>query len=282
MLLRLEDGVNKTALLVLAVLAGCKEAPTPSVDCTGPDGPVLSGEAVEFTVAVTEGGDDPSIEWALSDFPDGSTANLLDSDESTSTLLADVPGNYIVVVTVDVDGQTASCETSAEVIDDVDTDTDTDLDTDTDTELDTEGLADGLRVELSWLLDGDDLDIHLLRADGEIRTDGDCYYSNCVAGGTPLDWGVEGDTTDNPSLLGDSQSVGPEVIEIEAPEDLNYTVVVHDYAGQAPDMDVLNSVTVTVWMDGVEVYTDTRRVSGEGSEDPFVMFNPIQGTATPL
>jgi hypothetical protein len=93
--------------------------------------------------------------------------------------------------------------------------------------------------ELTWETPGDadefdtgtnrgtDLDLHLLR--GKLAGNGsdsprwndqffpsDCYYQNCTA--TPVDWGVQGDINDNPSLdRDDIDGGGPEQVNIRRP-----------------------------------------------------------------
>ena len=53
------------------------------------------------------------------------------------------------------------------------------------------------------------MDLHLVAPGGVPRTDTDCYFETCVGGGS--DWGVVGESSDDPALdLDDIDNTGPE------------------------------------------------------------------------
>jgi uncharacterized protein YfaP (DUF2135 family) len=138
-----------------------------------------------------------------------------------------------------------------------------------------------LVVDMFWSTSGDDFDLHLLAPGGTLRTDTDCYFSNCA--GSPivghLDWGVVGETEDDPTLVADDISgTGPERITIEEPADGTYTVVVHDYPGSS--MTSANEVTVVISLYGDEVWRDTQLISGEDSDTTFAEIHIPEGTVS--
>lgn len=138
--------------------------------------------------------------------------------------------------------------------------------------------AQDLWVEMFWTQSGDDMDLHLLRQGGALETNGDCYYLNC-ANGSP-EWGSAG-PADNPRLdLDDIDFVGPENINITEPVNEKYTVVVHDYPGST--FQGGNNVTVRIVLNGNEVWTDTRTISGENSYTYFAEIDWTTGTVTTL
>jgi hypothetical protein len=143
--------------------------------------------------------------------------------------------------------------------------------------------AEALWVEMFWENSGDDMDLHLLAPGGVIETDTDCYYGNCTPGSWTggLDWGTIGDTSDDPTLdLDDISLTGPENINIEAPEDSTYTVVVHDYPGSV--FEPANAVTINIYLNGSLEWTETRMISGEDSYTDFASIDVAAGEINPL
>ena len=101
-----------------------------------------------------------------------------------------------------------------------------------------------LRVTLSWDGNGEDFELHLLRAGGRIN-DGinDCTWKSCIGDG--LDWGVAKNTQDNPKKDVDNTKVyGPENIFLQAPPPGKYTVMVEHWGGGRPTAS--GNVTVNV------------------------------------
>ena len=92
---------------------------------------------------------------------------------------------------------------------------------------------DDLAVKLLWNNKNSDIDLHLIRQDGSFGDNqSDCYYWNCSPqySGERPDWGVEGDTKDDPFLdIDNTDGIGPETVTINKPENGTYTVTVHAY-----------------------------------------------------
>jgi len=106
-------------------------------------------------------------------------------------------------------------------------------------------------VELSWDLPDVDLDLHLIRPGGSYYSSDDCYFGN------PLpDWGIEGDSSDDPYLSLDSEdAAAPETIVLERPEEGIYEVYVH-YFNSRNAQEIYATPTVTVTAEGQIVATD--------------------------
>ncbi len=198
-----------------------------------------------------------SYSWVMTP-PAGSAAILSSYTSTTPNITLDIAGTYSGELTVsNTSNQSDSCTQSIEAI-----------------------PGTQLSIEIFWS-QPDDMDLHLLQANdgsgnaGEPRTDGDCYYNNCVPGGwspTP-DWGVSGVTTDNPSLdLDDINGTGPELINLEAPAqspyDGWYIVFVHDYPGTV-DGYTQTDVTMNIYISGVLGQTYTFGMATE-DEDYYV------------
>ena len=103
-----------------------------------------------------------------------------------------------------------------------------------------------LNVRLVWGTQNTDLDLHLVRNDGELNSSDDCYYGNCgpvnELGTSGLDWGVTGVAADNPLLdVDDTEEGGPENIFLHRAADGFYDVYVHYFEGFAetyPEIEV--------------------------------------------
>jgi uncharacterized protein YfaP (DUF2135 family) len=92
---------------------------------------------------------------------------------------------------------------------------------------------DDLIVKMIWNNKNSDVDLHLISPGGSYgdkKTD--CYFYNCSPqyDGKRPDWGVKGDTKDDPFLDFDNTSgVGPETVSINKPMNGVYKVVVQTY-----------------------------------------------------
>ena len=93
---------------------------------------------------------------------------------------------------------------------------------------------DGLRVELTRQEDEPDVDLHLLNptgnqsprgATGYFNSPNDCFFANLAP-----DWGVLGQTVDNPRLsLDDTTGFGPEDISLPRPQAGHFRLGAHYY-----------------------------------------------------
>lgn len=131
-----------------------------------------------------------------------------------------------------------------------------------------------LWVELFWS-NVDDLDLHLVQGGSAMRSGGDCYYGNCING---LAWDSAG-TADDPYLdLDDIHGLGPENINIAAPSNSTYRVVVHDFPGTS--FTGANSFTVRVYLEGALALEAVRSVSGEDATVDVALIDLTSATPT--
>jgi hypothetical protein len=137
--------------------------------------------------------------------------------------------------------------------------------------------AADLWVEMFWAERGDDMDLHLVRGTGSLRTNQDCYYQNCVGSG--LSWGPAGASGDPVLDLDDVPGRGPENINIDLPENTQYHVWVHDYPGSTYRDP--NEVTVRIYLGGVLTWEDTRPITGEDQDVRFATIDWATRTVTP-
>ena len=197
-------------------------------------------------------------DWTLVALPSGSSSSMPPGESIRSPFVPDMAGNYVAeLVVVNEDGvESEPCGTTLQA-----------------------EPGEALWVEMFWESSGDDMDLHLLAPGGALRTETDCYYANCAY--SALDWGVSGNTLDDPALdLDDISGTGPENINIEEPEDAVYTVVVHDYPGSS--FSPGNMVTINIYLDGALEWTDSRLISGEDTNTYFAEIDAATGTVTSL
>ena len=200
--------------------------------------------------------------WELIAQPAGSSATLpFNTANSVPGFYADLAGVYTAQLTVTNQiGLSDSCVVTLESM-----------------------PTQDLWVEMYWE-QVDDMDLHLVAPGGSYDDwTTDCNYSNCVNGGP--DWGILGDSSDDPSLdLDDIDGLGPENINIYNPQATGaYTVYVHDYTGSAPS-DTLgpNNVTVNVYLNGSQAWSATKAITDDGSVTPFCEINWGTLSVTPL
>ena len=109
-----------------------------------------------------------------------------------------------------------------------------------------------LELTLKWDLKDVDLDLHLVRPGGAYYSDvDDCFFGN------PLpDWGVPGESSDDPHLVADSEgSPAPEIIQMEGPEEGVFEVFVH-YFSSRDAKDIYATPTLTVSAEGQVLSVD--------------------------
>jgi hypothetical protein len=240
-------------------------APTegPVADCVVSPNPVQP----PFEAATWDGrgsySTDSTIEtytWLLESKPTGSATTMPGGNSARrGDFIPDLAGEYVGRLTVtDANGLSDSCTAILDAV-----------------------PIENLWIEMYWSEPSDDMDLHLLRNNASLESRNDCYFMNCV--GSPLEWGDSG-SDDNPILdLDDIYGVGPENINITEPSSGIYTIVVHDYVGSTyPDFTGQNRVTVNVYIDGTLKWTDTRRISGNGSYVSFAEISWPDGAITSL
>lgn len=270
------------ALAVIGLSSGCSDYnlvhPDQQVDPPQPGFPVAVCDVTPnpvtppFQAATWDGSGsyDPdglalTYSWQLVSQPAGSAVSL-PSGSPDNPLLAgftpDLAGDYVGELTVTNEhGNTATCQATL-----------------------TATPTQDMWVEMYWQYSGDDMDLHLLAPGGSLRTDQDCYYANCVDygyGWGTLDWGQQGFAGDDPRLdLDDIPGTGPENINIDQPADGVYTVVVNDYPGSVYTAG--NDVTVNIYLGGSLVWTDTRTITGENSDNFYAKIDWATKTVTGL
>lgn len=210
-----------------------------------------------------EGSYDPTglaitdYDWNLVSVPVGSRATLADGEAVIPGFLPDVPGTFVaqLVVTNELGQVSEPCETTLESV-----------------------TLFQLWIYIHWATAADDMDLHLVRPGGELETEGDCYYANCI--GTLPDWGVEGDIADDPELIADDvKGIGPEVIRVFTPEPGDFEIYVQDYPGSSflgP-----NDVSIYVYIAGELAWSDVRDFSSaEGHYENFASVSFPSGVVT--
>ena len=140
-------------------------------------------------------------------------------------------------------------------------------------------------IEVTWNVEGDDMDLHLLAPGGSLTDSAtDCYYLTCKESSFErIDWGVVGETSDDPTLnMDDISGTGPEVISLPEPAPGTYTVVVHDYGFSPSEFEEGTEVSVRIFLDGVLEVSDTRVITGEGVYQAFAEIVVSEDSEAPL
>lgn len=104
-------------------------------------------------------------------------------------------------------------------------------------EITTDACETDIRVTLTWDALGRDFELHLVQDAGRINDDAtDCTWTSCI--GHSPDWGVVGDSRDDPSKdVDNTGSHGPENIFLERASAGSYTVMVEHWGAGDPRAD---------------------------------------------
>ncbi len=172
-------------------------------------------------------------EWALTDWPNGSSASLTDTVGDNVEVFFDIAGEYEVQLSVtneySISSAPAKYRVNAIPVDDI-------------------------HVELLWDTSSADLDLHMLNGtDAEffIEPDDVCYCNPSP------NWGQATSSDDDPRLdLDDLSGYGPENINILHPQDGEYPVRVHYFDDNG---DGVVTATVRFYLNG-ELDTEVSKV----------------------
>lgn len=208
--------VNKAPVATIAPLGNAAPGQTVTLDGSGSADP---------------DGDAPlTHKWTIRSKPLASTTSIAAPDQATTqmTLDATVPGAYEVQLDVtDATGAKSCTPAKATLV---------------------ASPAQKLLVELFWDNAGTDLDLHVLRNPMALlnTVPDDCFYQNR----TP-DWGMTGDSTDDPALVRDALTgYGPEVFGYVNPVDGTYRLAVV-YENELLSPMPSSRVTVRVYLFGI-------------------------------
>lgn len=188
-----------------------------------------------------------TYEWHVIEQPDGADAGTYDFSGTDTTDLFSmwlpVAGRYVVRLQVSTDGIQSGVSATSDV----------------------EFWAvpeSRLHVELLWDDPQNDLDLHVTNvAAGDLvySSTGDCYWKNCDMrcvnndDCTPVQWFSESAPLEeaNPRLdIDDTNGLGPENINIDAPRPGEYRIYVH-YYGLVEPIGGNTTATVRVYLDGI-------------------------------
>jgi hypothetical protein len=238
------------------------EAAPPVAVCDVSPNPVAA--LYEEATWIGSGSYDPegrplTYQWTLIEVPPGANPDPPvggPHEPDRPGFLPDLVGIYVgeLIVTNDLGVSSEPCEVELEAVPGTD-----------------------LWVEMYWAERGDDMDLHVVRGNGNLRTNQDCYYQNCRFWNP--DWGPPGPPADPALDIDDIPGRGPENINIHEPEEITYEVFVHDYPGSRYQQP--NDVTVNIYLSGVLAWTDTRPIAGEDDDVHFATVDWAAGTVTP-
>lgn len=119
---------------------------------------------------------------------------------------------------------------------------------------------EALHVQLTWDIASGDMDLHMVKDDGDYCSSDACYFANCkpTSFSSPPEWdGVSGRGAGDPFLdVDDLSGYGPENINVDAPVNGTYTVSVAYYSGSEPTW-----VTAKIFINGALQYESSREFS---------------------
>lgn len=216
--------------VVIPLTATVNRAPVPNIAMLGNGAP---GQRINLdgTASMDPDGDVPiTYKWTIRSKPLASSTAIAAPEAATTSMTLDpmVPGAYEVQLDVtDATGAKSCAPARATVV---------------------AAPAQKLLVEMFWDNPGTDLDLHVLRNNQALlnTVPDDCYYQNR----TP-DWGVVGDTMDDPAFVRDALTgYGPEVFGYVNPVDGTYRIAVM-YENELLSPMPASRVTVRVYLFGI-------------------------------
>lgn len=216
--------------VIIPMTATVNRAPVPNIGMLGNGAP---GQriALDGSASMDPDGDNPiTYKWTIRSKPLASSTTIAAPEQAVTemTLDAMVPGAYEVQLDVTDSTGAKSCSPARATV--------------------VATPAQKLLVEMFWDNPGTDIDLHVLRNSMALigSVPDDCFYQNR----TP-DWGVTGDSTDDPGLVRDALTgYGPEVFGYVNPVDGTYRVVVA-YENELLSPTPSSRVTVRVYLFGI-------------------------------
>ena len=244
--LRCTDPDRPEVLVTLS--AAINRAPVAAIAPVGNGAPGMV-VALDGTGSNDPDGNVPlTYKWTLRQKPLGSNTVITPTDAATAamTLDASLPGQYEVQLEV-TDALGAKSLTPARITV-------------------VASPAQKLLVELFWDNAVTDLDLHVTNAPAAaLGTDADCHYANRAP-----DWGVAGDTSDDPAYLRDALTgYGPEVFGYVNPVEATYRVHVVLASAHLQPLPTSNA-TVRVYQYGVLKGEFKKTLDSEGQAWPVV------------
>jgi hypothetical protein len=216
--------------VVVPLTASVNRAPVPVIAPLGVGSPGMD-IALDGSGSSDPDGDAPLIyKWTLRQKPMGSSTGIAAPDQATTSMRLDafLPGEYEAELSVtDSTGVKSCAPARAKVV---------------------ATPAQKLLIEMFWNNSKTDLDLHVLKSASAafgVPPD-DCFYMNP----TP-DWGVSGDTSDDPAFLRDALTgYGPEVFGYVNPVANIYRIAA-EFSNSHLDPNPTSEVTVRIYEYGV-------------------------------
>lgn len=244
-----EYGIHQKKKIILKCGPDVDKAPTAKLKCEPEQVSVLQWATMDGSESVDNDGvskDDLRYLWGFKTTPGGISLDILDDANRAGNPINNDPSNRIsraafqakmkgvytirLIVINNKGISSVPAECIVEAVSD-----------------------DDLAVKLLWDNKNADMDIHLIRPDGTYGDPtGDCYYWNCSPqySGERPDWGVVGETKDDPYLdLDNTTGMGPETLYVNKPANGTYKVTVHAYdTSKGPTTAVVKAYAHSVEM----------------------------------
>ncbi|MBI3182798.1 MAG: choice-of-anchor D domain-containing protein [Myxococcales bacterium] len=236
-------------------------APLPSIQPLGNGAPGMT-VSLDGSASSDPDGDAPlSYKWTLRSKPLAASTQIVGPEQPQTSMTLDptLPGEYEVELNVtDAKGVKNCAPARAKVV---------------------ATPAQKLLIELFWSHPKTDIDLHVLRTPTAMvgQAPDDCFYAN-----PKPDWGVAGDSSDDPELLRDALTgYGPELLGYVNPADGSYRVVV-EFAHDHLDPNPSTEVTVRIYEFGVVKAELKKTMLQRGEVWPVADIDWPSGTVTRL